>query len=249
MKRGMDMKMEKLWKGLCLVGIGLFLSMHTFTLKNPELNAAEVSPQDAITCGTTCTLSIIYDKNKGTLFDQVNANLNLATEDISKKRIEHMYIFPKSSSDILSHAEWVRVRDDFLNNNIYIDSNTGKNYMVDVDYLYMNGVKIENDTLPDEAFLNMSFQKLELPAITTLTKNALKGVRFKDIYLPTTLLNADAEALPLNDVGFNLQYVHVKGDLSVLTKCLEKPRNTGIYVDTTLLTNVEQAILKNVRPI
>lgn len=242
------MKRGRAWKGLLCIGIGLLLGMQALASRNTELFAAEVVAQDAITCDTTrCTLSIVYDKNKGTLMDQINANLDLIAEDISRKTIEYMYIFPNANSDVLSHAEWLDVRDNFIKNSSYTNPQNSKSYQVSVSYLYMKGIKVENDVLPDDAFFNMSFKQLELPAITTLTKDTLKGIQFSDLYLPETLTSADVDAFPLNDNGISavLQYIHVKGDLSVLSQSLIKPKHTGLYVDTTLLTNTNQALLKD----
>lgn len=242
------MRIERVWKGLLCIGIGLLFCVYAVNSRNTALSATEVIAQDAITCDTTrCTLSIVYDKSKGTLMDQINANLDLIAEDISRKTIEYMYIFPNASNDVLSHAEWLDVRDNFIKNSSYTNPQNRKSYQVSVSYLYMMGIKVENDVLPDDAFLNMSFKHLELPAITTLTKDTLKGIQFSDLYLPETLTSADVDAFPLNDNGISavLQYIHVKGDLSVLSQSLIKPKHTGLYVDTTLLTNTNQALLKD----
>lgn len=244
------MRIQSLWKGLLIGGLGSLICMAGYSnTEIPALYASEVSVQDNFNCDRSdCTLTVVYDKSKGSLYDQINTNLNLISEDVSAKPIKQFYIFPSTNNDVLSHTEWIQVRDAFLKQYKYTNPVNHKVYRNEISYLYMKGLVMEHDSLPDEAFSGAeSFNKLELPKITTLTKDALKGVTFQDLYLPVSLTSVDVDAFPVNDKGYlpPTQYIHVAGDLAAISSSLEKVKHTGLYLDTTNLSNENMPLLKN----
>lgn len=240
-----------MYKNIYWRSIGLvicFLVVVSVQFINQSKLSATVTSQDGFVCGNSgeCTLSILYDASKGSLLNQANQNIALISPE-GNKRIREIIIYPNATNDAISHTEWLSFRDQMLRG-----SSSNPNYRYEVERLTMEGVKMELDILPDEAFMNTQIQYLVLPDIIALGPNTLlKATNLDYLTLPKTLTTMDVNTLKNTDSDWGLNYNFIRSEVSVqsdicdIYQALQNIRIEKLSINTDTISNTNQPILKD----